>query len=46
LPQVQNRLRGLGGEPMVLTLEQFEEMNCSELARFGNLIRAAKIKRE
>lgn len=46
LQEVQNRLRGLGGEHVEMTLEQFEEMNRSEFERFGNLIRAAKIKLE
>jgi tripartite-type tricarboxylate transporter receptor subunit TctC len=46
LPEVQDRLHGLGGETIALTLEQFEEMNRSEFERFGKLIRAAKITLE
>lgn len=46
LPEVQARLRGLGGEPGNLTPEQFAEMNKAEFDRFGALIRAANIKAE
>jgi tripartite-type tricarboxylate transporter receptor subunit TctC len=42
-PDVQARLRGLGGEPGALTIEQFGEMNRAEYERFGKLIREAKI---
>jgi tripartite-type tricarboxylate transporter receptor subunit TctC len=46
LPDVQARLRGLGGEPGNLTPEQFAEMNRAEYERFGKLIKAANIKAE
>jgi tripartite-type tricarboxylate transporter receptor subunit TctC len=44
LPEVDARLRGLGGEPGALTLEQFADMNRAEFERFGALIRKANIK--
>jgi tripartite-type tricarboxylate transporter receptor subunit TctC len=44
LPDVQARLKGLGGEPGALTIEQFTEMNRAEYERFGALIRKANIK--
>jgi tripartite-type tricarboxylate transporter receptor subunit TctC len=44
LPDVDARLRGLGGEPGTLGIEQFAEMNRAEYARFGALIRDANIK--
>jgi tripartite-type tricarboxylate transporter receptor subunit TctC len=44
LPDVDARLRGLGGEPGNLSIEQFAEMNRTEYARFGTLIREANIK--
>jgi len=44
LPEVDARLRGLGGEPGALTLEQFAEMNRAEFERAGALIRKANIK--
>jgi tripartite-type tricarboxylate transporter receptor subunit TctC len=44
LPDVDARLRGLGGEPGALSIEQFAEMNRAEYARFGTLIRDANIK--
>ncbi|HEX6944862.1 MAG TPA: tripartite tricarboxylate transporter substrate binding protein [Casimicrobiaceae bacterium] len=44
LPDVQARLKGLGGEPGSLTIEQFAEMNKAEYERFGKLIRTANIK--
>jgi tripartite-type tricarboxylate transporter receptor subunit TctC len=46
LPDVQAKLRGLGGEPGALTIDQFAEMNKAEYERFGKLIRAANIKAE
>jgi len=46
LPDVQARLRGLGGEPGNLTPEQFADMNRAEYERFGKLIKAANIKAE
>jgi tripartite-type tricarboxylate transporter receptor subunit TctC len=44
LPDVDARLRGLGGEPGTLTIDQFSEMNRVEFERFGALIRQAGIK--
>jgi tripartite-type tricarboxylate transporter receptor subunit TctC len=44
LAEVDARLRGLGGEPGALTLEQFAEMNRADFERFGALIRKANIK--
>lgn len=46
LPDVQTKLKGLGGEPGTLTIEQFAEMNKKEYDRFGALIKAANIKAE
>jgi tripartite-type tricarboxylate transporter receptor subunit TctC len=44
LPEVDARLRGLGGEPGTLSLEQFADMNRAEFERFGALIRKADIR--
>jgi tripartite-type tricarboxylate transporter receptor subunit TctC len=44
LPDVQARLRGLGGEPGNLTIEQFAQMNREEFDRFGKLIKTANIR--
>ncbi len=44
LPDVQARLKGLGGEPGNLSLEAFAELNRSDYERFGKLIRSANIK--
>jgi len=46
LPDVQSRLKGLGGEPGTLTIDQFAEMNRKEYERFGALIKSANIKAE
>jgi tripartite-type tricarboxylate transporter receptor subunit TctC len=46
LPDVQAKLKGLGGEPGTLTTEQFAEMNKKEYDRFGALIKSANIKAE
>jgi len=46
LPDVQARLRGLGGEPGSLTLEEFAKMNRDEYDRFGKLIKTANIRVE
>ncbi len=46
LPDVQAKLKGLGGEPGNLTVEQFAQMNQQEYDRFGTLIRTANIKAE
>ena len=39
-------LRGLGGEPGTMTVEQFTRFNAQEYERFGRLIREANIKPE
>lgn len=44
LPDVQARLRGLGGEPAGMTVEQFAALNKGEFERFGKLIREANVK--
>ena len=44
LPDVQAKLKGLGGEPGNLTPEQFAAYNKAEFERFGKLIRDANIK--
>lgn len=46
LPDVQARLKGLGGEPGTLTVDEFAAMNRAEYDRFGKLIKAANIKAE
>jgi tripartite-type tricarboxylate transporter receptor subunit TctC len=44
LPDVQARLKGLGGEPGKLTVEQFTQMNKDDYDRFGKLIKTANIR--
>jgi len=44
LPDVESRLKGLGGEVSNLTPAQFSELNRQEFERFGKLIRQAGIK--
>jgi len=46
LPDVQAKLKGLGGEPGTLSIDQFAEMNRKDYDRFGALIKAANIKAE
>ena len=46
LPDVQARLRGLGGEPGALLLDAFADMNRADYERYGKLIREANIKLE
>ena len=46
LPDVQAKLKGLGGEPGTLSIEQFADMNRKEYERFGALIKTANIKAE
>jgi len=46
MPDVQARLKGLGGEPGNLTVDEFAAMNRAEFERFGKLIKAANIKTE
>jgi len=44
LPDVQARLKGLGGEAGNLSLDGFSKMNRDEYERFGKLIKTANIK--
>jgi len=44
LPDVQARLRGMGGEPGRMSVEQFTALQKSEYDRFGALIKSANIK--
>ena len=44
LPDVDARLKGLGGEPSTMTPAQFADLNRQEFERFGKLIRDAGIK--
>ena len=44
LPDVQARLKGLGGEPGNVSLDAFAKMNRDEFERFGKLIKTANIK--
>ena len=44
LPDVDARLKGLGGEPSTMSPAQFADLNRQEFERFGKLIRDAKIK--
>ncbi len=44
LPDVQARLKGLGGEPGTVSPEQFAAINKAEFDRFGKLIKDANIK--
>jgi tripartite-type tricarboxylate transporter receptor subunit TctC len=44
LPDVQAKLRSLGGEPGGMSVEQFAALNKSEFERFGKLIREANVK--
>jgi tripartite-type tricarboxylate transporter receptor subunit TctC len=44
LPDVQAKLRGLGGEPGNVSPEQFAAINKAEYERFGKLIKDANIK--
>jgi tripartite-type tricarboxylate transporter receptor subunit TctC len=44
LPDVQARLKGLGGDPGKLTVDQFAKMNRDEYERFGKLIKTANIR--
>jgi tripartite-type tricarboxylate transporter receptor subunit TctC len=46
LPDIQNRLKGLGGEPGNVSPEQFAAINRAEYERFGKLIKDANIKIE
>ena len=44
LPDVQAKLKGLGGEPGNLSVAQFSQLNRQEFERFGRLIKQANIK--
>mgnify|MGYP000679827381 CR=1 FL=1 len=44
LPDVQSRLKGLGGEPAGMSPEQFAQFNQREYENFGALIKRANIK--
>jgi tripartite-type tricarboxylate transporter receptor subunit TctC len=46
LPDVQQRIKGLGGEIQLMSPEQFGEMNKAEFERYGKLVRDANIKAE
>lgn len=46
LPDVQAKLRGLGGEPGTMSADQFARFNVQEYERYGRLIREANIKPE
>ena len=46
LPDVQARIKGLGGEVGTLTLDSFAAMNRAEFERYGKLVRDANIKAE
>ena len=46
LPDVQARIKGLGGEIQLMSPEQFAEMNKAEFERYGKLVRDANIKAE
>jgi len=46
LPDVQAKLKGLGGEPGSISADQFAQMNKQEFERFGTLIKQANIKLE
>lgn len=44
LPDIQMRLKALGGEPGQLSPEQFRQLNLQEYERFGRLIRQSNIR--
>ncbi|MFS2050870.1 phosphotransferase [Variovorax sp. CT11-76] len=46
LPDVQARIKALGGEPGNLIGEPFAAMNRQEFEHYGQLVRAANIKAE
>jgi tripartite-type tricarboxylate transporter receptor subunit TctC len=46
LPDVQARIKGLGGEVGALNMDQFADMNRQEFERFRKLVRDANIKGE
>lgn len=46
LPEVQARIKGLGGDIQPLTVDAFAEMNKAEFDRYGKLVKDAGIKVE
>jgi tripartite-type tricarboxylate transporter receptor subunit TctC len=46
LPDVQSRIKDLGGEINMMSTAQFAEMNKAEYEHYGRLVRAANIKAE
>ena len=44
LPDVQTKLKGLGGEPGNISPEEFSKLNRQEFERFGKLIKQANIR--
>ncbi len=46
MPDIRQKLQGLGGEPGNLTSEQFGALNKSDYDKFGKLVREAGIKGE
>ncbi|MFY9511668.1 MAG: tripartite tricarboxylate transporter substrate binding protein [Rubrivivax sp.] len=46
LPDVQARVRGLGGDLQPLSIDAFAAMNKAEFDRYGKLVRDAQIKAE
>jgi tripartite-type tricarboxylate transporter receptor subunit TctC len=46
LPDVQARIKGLGGEVNILEIEPFTAMNRAEYERYGKLVHEANIKAE
>lgn len=46
MPDIQAKLKGLGGEPGNISPDQFAQMNRQEFTRFGDLIKKANIKLE
>jgi tripartite-type tricarboxylate transporter receptor subunit TctC len=46
LPDVQQRLKALGGNSIDMTAQQFTEFNINEFNRFGKIVKEANIKAE
>ena len=46
LPDVQQRLKALGGSSIDMTTQQFNEFNINEFNRFGKIVKEANIKAE
>lgn len=44
LPDVQQRLKALGGSSIDMTTQQFTEFNINEFSRFGKIVKEANIK--